>query len=65
MKLRVLNKMIENRHYERNEEDRKVKCPVCGKEIKETDIDSVEYIKTVRKTEILIHTGCVRKWGSR
>lgn len=47
----------------RNDEDRKVKCPVCGKEIKEDALDDVEYVKTKRGTEIFIHTKCVGKWS--
>ena len=43
-------------------EDRKIKCPVCGKEIKEEGLDSVEYVKTKRGTEIFVHTGCVHMW---
>lgn len=63
MKLRVLLKKEEELHYNRNEEDRKVKCPVCGKQITEKTIDDVEYVKTKRGTEILVHTKCVGKWG--
>lgn len=37
-------------------------CPVCGKEIYTYDAPDVEYIKTKRRTQILIHTKCVRKW---
>lgn len=48
----------------RNDEDRKVKCPVCGKEIKpENKLDDVEYVKTKRGTEIFIHTECVGNWS--
>lgn len=47
-----------------SDEDKKVKCPVCGKEIKESDdLKDVEYVKTKRGTEIFIHTKCVSKWG--
>lgn len=37
-------------------------CPVCGKEIYTYDAPDVEYIETKRRTQILIHTKCVRKW---
>lgn len=41
-----------------------MKCPVCGKEIKEDDdLNDVEYVKTKRGTEIFIHTKCVSKWS--
>ena len=43
--------------------DIKICCPVCGKEIKEDNLDGVEYVKTKRGTEIFIHNGCVGKWG--
>ena len=46
-----------------NGEDTKVKCPVCGKEIKPEKLDGVEYVKTKRASEIFIHTKCVKKWG--
>lgn len=46
-----------------NDEDKKVKCPVCGKEIKPENLDGVEYVKTKRGSEIFIHTKCVKKWG--
>ena len=45
------------------DEDKKIKCPVCHKEIKEEDLKNVEYVKTKRQTEIFIHTKCVPKWG--
>ena len=38
-------------------------CPVCGKEIRESDLEKVEYIKTKRGTVIFVHTKCVKKWG--
>jgi hypothetical protein len=47
----------------RNDEDKKVKCPVCGKEIKPENLDGVEYVKTKRASEIFVHTKCVKKWG--
>lgn len=37
-------------------------CPVCGKEIYVWGAPDVEYIETKRRTRILIHTACVRKW---
>ena len=46
-----------------NDEDKKVKCPVCGKEIKPEKLDGVEYVKTKRSSEIFIHTKCMKKWG--
>lgn len=63
LKLRILKKKQEAFKYNRNDEDKKVKCPVCSKEITEADIDTVGYVKTKRGTEILIHTACVKKWG--
>ena len=53
-------------NYERylNQHDRlKPTCAVCGKEIRESDLEKVEYIKTKRQTVIFIHTKCVKKWG--
>ena len=47
-----------------NDENKKIKCLVCGKEILEKDIDKVEYVKTKRHSEIFVHTKCVSKWGS-
>lgn len=44
-------------------EVREPHCPVCGKEIHTWDAPIVEYIETRRRTQILIHTGCVGKWG--
>ena len=43
-------------------EVREPHCPVCGKEIRKDDAPDVEYIETKRRTQILIHTKCVRKW---
>lgn len=43
-------------------EVREPHCPVCGKEIYTYDAPDVEYIETKRRTQILIHTKCVRKW---
>ena len=65
MKLRLLRKKKERLELEwgNNDEDRKVKCPVCGKQIKEDGLNDVEYVKTKRGTEIFIHTKCVSKWG--
>lgn len=65
MKLRLLRKKKERLELEwgNNDEDKKVKCPVCGKEIKEDGLNDVEYVKTKRGTEIFIHTKCVSKWG--
>lgn len=65
MKLRLLIKKKERLELEWgiNDEDKKVKCPVCGKEIKEDGLNDVEYVKTKRGTEIFIHTKCVSKWG--
>ena len=40
-----------------------ITCPVCSKEITEADIDTVEYIKTKRHSEIFVHTECVSKWS--
>lgn len=44
--------------------DVKICCPVCGKELKESTLDGVEYVKTKRGTEIFIHRGCVKNWCS-
>lgn len=65
MKLRLLRKKKERMELEwgNNDEDKKVKCPVCGKEIKEDGLNNVEYVKTKRGSEIFIHTKCVSKWG--
>lgn len=65
MKLMLLRKKKERLELEwgNNDEDKKVKCPVCGKEIKEDGLNDVEYVKTKRGTEIFIHTKCVSKWG--
>lgn len=65
MKLRLLRKKKERLELEwgNNDEDKKVKCPVCGKEIKEDGLNDVEYVKTKRGTEIFIHTKCVSKWS--
>ena len=38
-------------------------CPVCNKDIYESDLDKVEYIKTKRQTVIVVHTKCVTKGG--
>lgn len=66
MKLRLYQRKKESLSEEAtwNEEGRKIKCPVCGKEILEKDIDKVEYVKTKRHSEIFVHTKCVSKWGS-
>lgn len=45
-------------------EDKKICCPVCGKKLKESTLDGVEYVKTKRGTEIFIHRGCVKNWSS-
>lgn len=44
--------------------DVKICCPVCGQELWESTLDGVEYVKTKRDTEIFIHRGCVKNWGS-
>lgn len=39
-----------------------VHCPGCGKRIREDeDMSKIEYVKTKRKTELFIHTGCFGK----
>ena len=43
--------------------DPEVYCPVCHKAIKEEDAKDVEYVKTKRSTELLVHTKCAPKWG--
>ena len=45
-------------------EDKKICCPVCGQELKESTLDGVEYVKTKRGTEIFIHRDCVKNWCS-
>ncbi len=37
-------------------------CPGCGCTIKsDDDLSNVEYVRTKRKTDIFIHTGCMNK----
>ncbi len=38
-----------------------VRCHVCGKPIYSSDFPDVEYIRTRRKTDIFIHSECVKK----
>lgn len=39
--------------------DNAIKCPVCNGLINAgDDLSDVEYVKTKRKTDIFIHTGC-------
>ena len=38
------------------------KCPVCGRMMYTSDADELEYIRTKRKTDIFIHTKCVKNW---
>lgn len=38
------------------------KCPVCGCIMHTSDVDELEYIRTKRKTDIFIHTKCVKNW---
>ena len=35
-------------------------CPVCNKIYYSSDADKLEYIKTKRRTEIFIHTECMK-----
>lgn len=44
--------------------DVKICCPVCGKKLKESTLDGVEYVETKRGTEIFIHRDCVKNWSS-
>lgn len=63
---RLLTNKLKRLSYDptiHNREDTKVKCPVCGKEIKPENLDDVEYVKTKRGSEIFIHIECVKKWG--
>lgn len=38
------------------------KCPVCGRMMYTSDANELEYIRTKRKTDIFIHTKCVKNW---
>lgn len=44
-----------------------VSCPGCNEAIREDDdLETIEYIKTRRGTEIFLHRGCVGKvWKGR
>lgn len=59
----IKNKQSVYERYMNKHGQRQPECPVCGKAIYTSDLDSVEYIKTKRGTEIFIHTECVKKWG--
>lgn len=40
----------------------KVRCQGCGKEIlSDADLSGIEYVKTKRGTELLLHHGCMDK----
>ena len=58
-----MNRLINESELFAKDENLKIHCPVCGKELKEDKLDGVEYVKTKRKSEIFIHTKCVRNWG--
>ena len=58
-----LNRLINESEPFAKDEDLKIHCPVCGEELKESKLDGVEYVKTKRRSEIFIHTKCVRNWG--
>lgn len=67
LKLRMLKKKM-NALMELAQEsvmckDTQVTCPVCHRCITEEDIDTVEYVKTKRHSEIFVHTECVSKWN--
>ena len=55
-----LDRLIEESDIYCKDENLKIHCPVCGKELKEDKLDGVEYVKTKRRSEIFIHTKCVR-----
>ena len=58
-----LDRLIKKSDIYCKDENLKIHCPVCGKELKEDKLDGVEYVKTKRGSEIFIHTKCVRNWG--
>lgn len=58
-----LDRLIRESDIYAKDEDLKIHCPVCGKELKESKLDGVEYVKTKRHSEIFIHKKCVRNWG--
>ena len=58
-----LERLIKQSDIFAKDEDLKIHCPVCGKELKESKLDGVEYVKTKRHSEIFIHTKCVRNCG--
>lgn len=58
-----LDRLINESEPFAKDENLKIHCPVCGKELKESKLDGVEYVKTKRRSEIFIHTKCVRNWG--
>lgn len=41
-----------------------ISCPVCRKNIQSCDSGLI-YVKTKRKTELLIHKGCFKKEGGK
>lgn len=58
-----LDRLIVESDLFAKDEDLKIHCPVCGEELKEDKLDGVEYVKTKRRSEVFIHTKCVRNWG--
>ena len=59
-----INKKSNYERYLKQYYATKPTCPVCGKQIQESDLEKVEYIKTKRGTVIFVHKECVKKWGN-
>ena len=45
------------------EHDKTIRCPVCDQEIKEDQLEGVEFVQTKRGTKIFVHNSCVKRWS--
>lgn len=60
----MLTKTYRNKLNKWLNEHKTVECPICHHAIHRYDDDKdLDYVKTKRGGEYIVHTDCIRRWG--